>query len=488
MRPSLARVLLCIVLAAMLFGPSPLADAQPSGGAPNVADRQVSLRAMAGFAQVEDALRLQSPGNAELIIPPLADSVQAFALDGEQATALPWTWTAADRILIRATQGGGSPVLTLQVSYRIALGPSGAALDLTPTSPTAALRFAAQLPDGWEARLANGPAFVHAGPAWTQSWANIKAGAALAVAVAPNVGPSPLVVLGAMMVLILLGSLARSLTARGKEPNAAMGLLDHLHELQARLRVVLLAVALLMLVLFTVELVPISVGGLQLAMPVPSLTDNIAAQTFRLISQQFVPPGVQLVVVDPLSGAMVQVEVALFLALLVGSPLIAYEAGAFLMPALTPRERRSLLRAIPAATGLFVAGALFAYLLMVPTMMRVLYSYAQGLGARPFLAVDSLVSFAIIVTLIFGIAFELPVFMVALAKLGLVKPQTMATKWRHIVVGIFIAAAVITPDPTVVSQLMVAIPMLVLYGIGLVAARAAVKPPSMRQATPPSPR
>ncbi|MCA1813178.1 MAG: twin-arginine translocase subunit TatC, partial [Halobacteriales archaeon] len=195
-------------------------------------------------------------------------------------------------------------------------------------------------------------------------------------------------------------------------------------------------------------------------------------------SQQFVPPGVELVVTDPISAAMVQVEVALALALLIGSPLVAYEAASFLMPALLPPERKLLLRAIPAVTGLFLAGAAFAYLLMVPTMMRVLYSYALGLGARSLLTVDSLVSFALIVTVIFGLSFELPVFMVVLAKLGLVSPATMRAKWRHIVVGIFVLSAVITPDPSVISQVLVAVPLCVLYVAGLIASQAATKAPA----------
>jgi sec-independent protein translocase protein TatC len=108
-------------------------------------------------------------------------------------------------------------------------------------------------------------------------------------------------------------------------------------------------------------------------------------------------------------------------------------------------------------------------------MMRVLYSYALGLGARPFIAVDSLVSFALVVTLLFGLAFELPVFMVLVAKLGLVSPAAMRAKWRHIVVGIFVLSAVITPDPSVVSQVLVAVPLCVLYVAGLVASKAVTR-------------
>jgi sec-independent protein translocase protein TatC len=477
--------------AAVLFAALLTLPALASGAIPPIAEgRRVGIaedawavRVQTDLAQVERTVTHEAgPGVVELRVPIGARDVQAFVPEAGAYRDVPWVWLSADRIAARVEGNGSSAPAILLVLFRVPAGPTGLSLDLTPAQPTTMLRFAATLPEGWQARIVDGAPLALAGGTWSATWTNPTADPRLAVSLAQDVGPSPLLVLGALTLLILVGSLVRSRTARGKEPKPDMGLLDHLHELQARLRVVLLAVALLMLLLFTVELVPVTVAGLPLAVPMPSLTDNIAAQTFRLVSQQFVPPGVELVVVDPLSGAVVQVEVALFLALLVASPLIAYEAGAFLMPALTRRERRTLLQAIPAATGLFVTGAAFAYFLMVPTMMRVLYSYAQGLGARPFLAVDSLVSFAIIVTLIFGIAFELPVFMVALAKLDLVSPATMAAKWRHVIVGIFVLAAVITPDPTIVSQLMVALPLMVLYGVGIVASRAAVKQPSTAKA------
>jgi sec-independent protein translocase protein TatC len=465
-------VRLALGLLASLLAASAGAAAQGQPLALWVDDDHVRVDVAGSLAQVRETLRFNGTArSASVHIPANAGGLQAFLLLGDAYRAAPWAWVAPG---VLALDLGGGPNATsralrdVELRYTLAASANGLALDLEPGAPTARLAVTMHAPEGWEAR-ADGEVLATG----EREWSGVAASERHELVLAPVAGASPVYVLAALTALLLVLTMARALTVRGKRSKAEMRLLDHLAELQGRLRSVVLVVAALMLFLFSFALARVQLGGLELAVPAPSLTDNIAAQTFRLLSQQFVPPGVQLVVVDPISAALVLVEVALFLAIVVASPLIGYQAGAFLMPALLPRERRLLLRAIPAATVLFLAGAGFAYLFMIPLMMRVLYSYAQGLGAVPFIAVDNLVSFAVIVTLVFGAAFELPVGMVALAKLGLASPRAMAKAWRHVVVGIFVVAAVITPDPSVVSQLLVALPLCGLYALGLVASHLA---------------
>lgn len=421
-------------------------------------------------AQVLDDLLVTGPGaDLRLDMPAGARELQVF-VDG---TAAPWAWVGPGIIEVHLARLASQPAaeVHVQVRYVVPVGPGGVQAQREITLPTREFTVGVTAPEGWTVAL-DGAAREHGG------LGSKAPGEVVALRVAPAAGPSPLFALGGLLALVLAATMLRAARAKGRALPAEMGLLDHLRELQSRLKVIVLAVALLMLFLFTFALQPVHLGGVEVAVPMPSFTENIAAQTFRLVAQQFVPPGVELVVFSPVSGALVQVEVALVLAVLVATPLIAYELGSFLTPALMPSERRLLMRAVPAATGLFVAGALFAYALMVPTMMRILYSYAEGLGARPLISVDALVGFAVVVTLVFGLAFELPLGMVALAKLGVVSPQAMAAKWRHAALGVFVLAAIITPDPSVVSQVMVAVPLLGLYAVGVVASRAAVRTPA----------
>lgn len=256
-------------------------------------------------------------------------------------------------------------------------------------------------------------------------------------------------------------------------PGESARLLDHLRELQARLLSVVLAVAVLVLLFFTLGVRRVGTPwGFALPLPWPSDTMSVAALGFRALADAFVPPGVALVVTSPLDGVVSLIVVALALTAFAAAPIVAWHTALFLGPALERGEARAALVAVPLALALFLAGAAFGWVVIVPTIFATLYRYAGVLDATLFLTVDSLVSFSAVMLLVFGVAFELPVVMAALSRVGVVRPRTWATGWRHAVLAIVIVAAIVTPDPTVVSQLLVALPMLGLYVVGVGAAFA----------------
>ncbi|MCA1814358.1 MAG: hypothetical protein LC624_10485, partial [Halobacteriales archaeon] len=276
----------------------------PSALATSAEEHTWAWRILDGQAQVKDDVLLLGPGpEATLQLPPGARDVQAF-VDG---SAVPWEWVAPGTLLVHASQlGDANHTAFLQVLYVVPSGPAGLALDRTLTMDTRRLDVRVAAPEGWTAAL-------QGQPLQDQALGPFRAGEHVALRIAPETGPSPLLVLAGMLGIVLALTLYRARTARGRQVEP-MGLLGHLQELAMRLRVVALVLGVLMLVLFTFALRPTEVLGARVTLPVPSLTDNIAAQTFRLLSQQFVPPGVELVVTDPISAAMVQVEVALALA------------------------------------------------------------------------------------------------------------------------------------------------------------------------------
>ncbi len=150
------------------------------------------------------------------------------------------------------------------------------------------------------------------------------------------------------------------------------------------------------------------------------------------------------------------------------SPAIFYQIWRFVAPGLYRHEKRVL---IPFAllSGLcFLAGAAFGYLVVLPPAFKFLTSYSHGhLTVMP--TVGEYFSLVVRMLLAFGVVFELPVFMVLLAKLGLVSPAFLIKNRKYAFLASFIVAAILTPTPDVVNQVLMAIPLIVLYEVSIVA-------------------
>ncbi len=202
----------------------------------------------------------------------------------------------------------------------------------------------------------------------------------------------------------------------------------------------------------------------------PSLTDSMAAQAYDGIQNHLRPDNVTLVALHPMDGFTAQLFVALAAGVGVAMPVIVWQAGGFLWPALHERERRAVVRAFAPAVLLFAAGAAFCWFLVLPFILETLYGYATAIGARPLLAVHDLISFAVGLILVFGFAFQTPLVMAVLARIGLATWRGYLRLWRHAIIAILILSAFVT-DPSVVSQFMVAGPLILLYfmGVGLAA-------------------
>jgi len=257
------------------------------------------------------------------------------------------------------------------------------------------------------------------------------------------------------------------LSGRARPPaREGMRWLEHLDDLRRRLFVSVAAVLLVSAFVFSFRWPP---GSWH---PVPALHDNLAAQAFARLAADLVPPDVQLVQVRPLDGFMAELAVAFGIAAVVTLPVTLGQLGGFVAPALEARERRVLRTAIVPMVLLFAAGVAFAYVFVLPFLFSTLYGYGIALGAQPLLQVSELVSFTVSLMLVFGLAFQTPVAMYALTRVGLVPAEAWTRVWRHATVAIVILAALVT-DPTVVSQVMVAVPLLLLYGVGILAARVA---------------
>ena len=230
---------------------------------------------------------------------------------------------------------------------------------------------------------------------------------------------------------------------------------DHLVELRSRL---LRAVAGLLLVF--VALLP------------------FANRLYAFLAQPLLdklPSGGQLIAVEVASPFFAPIKLAFFVAVVVAMPWLLYQLWAFVAPGLYQRERRLAMPLLASALFLFYAGCAFAYFLVLPAVFGFLASVTPA-GVAMMTDINAYLDFVLVIFLAFGASFELPVALVILVLLGWVTPKQLR-EWRgYAIVGIFVVAAVITP-PDVISQLLLAIPMVVLYEAGILAAAALARKP-----------
>lgn len=168
-----------------------------------------------------------------------------------------------------------------------------------------------------------------------------------------------------------------------------------------------------------------------------------------------------------------KLKVSLIAALFVASPVIFHQAWRFVAPGLYESEKRLALPFAAAASFFFVLGAGFCYLVVFPVGFRFFLEEYGSIGVLPQLRISEYLSFAARMLLAFGVTFELPVVTFFLARLGVVTSRSMIGWFRYAVLGVFIAAAVLTPGPDVASQFLMAAPLLTLYGVSILVAHLA---------------
>lgn len=202
----------------------------------------------------------------------------------------------------------------------------------------------------------------------------------------------------------------------------------------------------------------------------------LADRLFTLIQwplQRTMAAGGEKFVLRSLSPAEVflaSVKLSLLAGLIAALPLLLYLAARFILPALTSKERRYLLPAFTSGGGLFFAGVAFAYAVVLPLSLRFFRRYTERLGISPEWTVQNYLSLAARLLLGFGLVFEIPVVILLLAALGIVNYEMLKEKRPYVIVAIFIAAALLTP-PDVVTQILMAIPLLILFEACLLVTR-----------------
>lgn len=161
---------------------------------------------------------------------------------------------------------------------------------------------------------------------------------------------------------------------------------------------------------------------------------------------------------------LTSLKLSVLVGFLAALPAILYLVGRFLAPALKPSEKRYLIPAFSLGAAFFMAGILFAYWVALPLSLRFFWNFTERLSVRPEWTIHYYLSMAGKLLLGFGLVFELPVLILVLARLGIINHDWLKRKRPYVVVGVFVLAAVLTP-PDVITQLIMAVPLLILFEV-----------------------
>ena len=244
-----------------------------------------------------------------------------------------------------------------------------------------------------------------------------------------------------------------SQSPREAEPLAEGTLISHLLELRTRLLRSLAAVA--------IVFVPLAVFQNQL---------------FTFVARPLLdklPEGTSLIATSVVAPFMAPLKLSIIAALFIAMPFVLYQVWAFVAPGLYRHERRFALPLFLSSVVLFYAGAAFAYYVVFPLMFAFLTSTTPD-GVLMMTDISSYLDFVLLLFFAFGVAFEVPVAVVLLAATGLVKVESLKKHRGYVLLGIFIVAAILTP-PDAVSQSFMAIPMYLLYELGILFAQYLVR-------------
>lgn len=226
--------------------------------------------------------------------------------------------------------------------------------------------------------------------------------------------------------------------------------ISHLVELRTRLLRAVIAVVGIFIVLFTY--------------PGASAIYDVLAQPMM----SSLPEGTRMIATGVITPFMVPVKVTLMAAFVLALPVVLYQAWAFIAPGLYNHEKKLALPLIMTSTLLFMAGMAFCYFVVFRTVFHFIASFApQSITPAP--DIEAYLGFVMTMFMAFGITFEVPIAVILLVKTGVVTVAKLREIRGYVIVGAFVIAAVVTP-PDVVSQILLAAPLCLLYEIGILAA------------------
>lgn len=239
---------------------------------------------------------------------------------------------------------------------------------------------------------------------------------------------------------------------------------EHTKELLTRLKRIFLPIIIATLISM---LIPIDIPSMNLSVSnpwYPTLTTFV----INKVMKDFLPPDAKLIpigLMDPLETYIIS---SLIIGISLSIPIIVYETYKFINPALYEHERKFLYRLTISFTALFLFGIVFGYLFVMPITMRILLLSAKLLSLEPQYSFSSFFSVIIGGIFVCGLAFTFPVFITTLIKFGIVKTEYFSKNRKYLYAAILIALAILTADPTIVSDIILFIPIFILMELTII--------------------
>jgi len=204
---------------------------------------------------------------------------------------------------------------------------------------------------------------------------------------------------------------------------------------------------------------------------------------FQIITRPLVkvlPPGTHMIFISPPEAFITYIKIAFYFGLFISSPYIILQVWKFVSPGLYDNEKKYIVPFFIFSSLLFLMGACFCYFFVLPLAFEFFLTFTSEF-LKPMFAVKDYLSLSLKLIFLFGLSFELPVFIFFLAKVGIVDAAFLSRNRRYAILIIFIVAAILTP-PDVVSQLMMAFPLMGLYEISIYLAKYAKREKSLTAA------
>lgn len=233
---------------------------------------------------------------------------------------------------------------------------------------------------------------------------------------------------------------------------------DHIDELAKRLRRIIFSVAASTILILSIPGDFASIFRLDFSNYKPMISILIES-----IKETLLPEGVSLIALNWLDTFTIFVIVGLVIGILVSLPVIAYEIYQFIIPALYPHEREALFKFVGAFSALFIVGVVYAYFLLLPITFNVLLRFVYQTGAVPLFSILDFFNIVAVGLVGSGLFYTLPLVIYITVKMGIIDVQTLRENRRKVLVGLLVVTAILTPDPSPFSMMLMTVPFYLIY-------------------------